>query len=306
MSDIRNRLEKNDKKIRPWAEKKGFEAYRLYDLDIPEFPFILDRYGRHLVLWDRSDERIARDREHLQEAIRAIQDLYRPSPGELVIKARERQKGNEQYHRLDRKNSSFLVKEGPLAFEVNVHDYLDTGLFLDHRPLRERLLAEASGKKVLNLFCYTGALSVAAAKAGAGVTSIDLSANYLEWARRNFSHNGLDPDLHRFFRQDLIQYLGGPARDLYDLILLDPPTFSNSKKMKGSFEVERDQVFLVTNCVKRLKPGGLLVFSNNKRRFRLDAAIEREFAVSDITPRTIPFDFHDASIHRCFEIRPRN
>jgi 23S rRNA (cytosine1962-C5)-methyltransferase/23S rRNA (guanine2445-N2)-methyltransferase / 23S rRNA (guanine2069-N7)-methyltransferase len=302
MSVIGNRLEKNDKKIRPWAERKGYEAYRLYDLDIPEYPFILDRYGEFLLFYDRSDERIERDKLHIQESIRAIQDSYRPKPGQLILKSRERQKGSSQYQKLASKKNFFIVREGELRFEVNLHDYLDTGLFLDHRPLRERLLKEAKGR-VLNLFCYTGALSVAAAKAGAEVTSIDLSQTYLEWAQRNFRENGLDPSLHRFFRQDLMQYLAGPARDLYDLILLDPPTFSNSKKMKESFEVERDQDFLVDNCMKRLKPEGLLIFSNNKRKFRLSESISNRYVAKDITENTIPFDFHNQSIHRCFEVR---
>ena len=305
MSAIRNRLEKNDKKIRPWAERKGVEAYRLYDLDIPEYPFILDRYGASLLFYDRANDQIARDKEHLQEAIREIQDLYRPAPGALVIKARDRQKGSNQYQKLSSQKNFFLIQEGPLKFEVNLEDYLDTGLFLDHRPLRERLVSETGERKVLNLFCYTGSLSVAAAKSGAVVTSIDMSATYLEWAERNFRANDLDPGMHRFFRQDLMQYLAAPAKDLYDLILLDPPTFSNSKKMEGSFEVERDQIPLIENCMKRLKRSGLLIFSNNKRRFHLDPEIEAKFSIRDISEKTIPLDFHGQSIHHCFEIRFR-
>ncbi len=303
MSDIRNRLEKNDKKIQPWAQRLGFEAYRIYDLDIPEYPFILDRYGDYLMFHDRSNDQIPRDKEHLQEAVREIQALYHPKPGCLVFKARERQKGNQQYEKVANKKNFFAVKEGPLQFEVNLHDYLDTGLFLDHRPLRERLLTESKAKKVLNLFCYTGSLSVAAAFGGGQVTSMDMSANYLEWAQRNFTLNGMDPTLHRFFRQDLMQYLAGVPRDQYDLILLDPPTFSNSKKMLASFEVERDQDILVDSCMLRLKPGGLLIFSNNKRRFRISDQIKLKFSVKDITEKSIPLDFHNKSIHNCFEIR---
>ena len=305
MSAIRNRLEKNDKKIQAWGALHGFEAYRIYDLDIPEYPFILDRYGGYLLFYDRSDERFARDKEHLQEAIREIQAYYRPKPGHLIFKTRERQKGDEQYRKLANKKNFFLVNEGPLKFEVNLHDYLDTGLFLDHRPLRERLLKEATDKRVLNLFCYTGSLSVAAAFAGADVTSMDMSTTYLEWAERNFAANGMDPSLHRFFRQDLLQYLGGPVRDQYDLILLDPPTFSNSKKMLSSFDVDRDQVPLVENCMKRLKKEGLLIFSNNKRKFSIDPILKEKFAVKDITEKSIPLDFHNQSIHNCFEIRHR-
>ncbi len=305
MSVIRNRLEKNDKKIRPWANRKGLEAYRLYDLDIPEYPFILDRYQNSYVFYDRSNDRIARDLLHIKEALTAIQDYFKPNPDSLIIKERERQSGLNQYEKISQRDQTFLVKEGPIQFEINLYDYLDTGLFLDHRPLRERLLAMKNPGKVLNLFCYTGSLSVASAKAGATVTSIDMSGTYLEWAERNFKHNDLDSTLHRFFRYDILQYLEGATKDLYDLILLDPPTFSNSKKMLQSFEVERDQGFLVDNCMKRLAPGGLLIFSNNKKKFKLSEDLKSKFDCRDITEKTIPFDFHNQSIHKCFEIRHR-
>lgn len=306
MSAIRNRLEKNDKKIRPWATRLNFEAYRLYDLDIPEYPFILDRYKDNLVFWDRSNEHIERDRARLKEAKDMILDYFQIPPSLLVIKERDRQRGTTQYEKLGGSGNTFLVQEGPLKFEVNLSDYLDTGLFLDHRPLRERLTSMKNPGRVLNLFCYTGSLSVAAAKAGAEVTSIDMSATYLEWAERNFKHNELDPSLHRFFRHDLMQYLASPVKDQYDLILLDPPTFSNSKKMEKSFEVERDQEFLVESCMSRLRPGGFLIFSNNKRKFKLAASIQDRYRWFDITEKSIPMDFKGAAPHVCFEIRKKN
>lgn len=303
MSAIRNRIEKNDKKIRPWAERKQYQAYRLYDLDIPEYPFILDRYHDHLVFYDRSNDKIARDRAHLDEAKSAVIDYFSIPKEKFVLKERERQRGLEQYEKLDKREQYLTIQEGSLKFDVNLFDYLDTGLFLDHRPLRERLVRLQKLQKILNLFCYTGSLSVAAAFGGAQVTSIDMSATYLKWAERNFVLNSIDPSLHRFFRFDILQYLEGATSDKYDLILLDPPTFSNSKKMQAPFEVEQDQDFLIENCMKRLAPEGLLIFSNNKKKFKLSDGVQNKYHCRDITEQSIPQDFHNKSIHNCFEIR---
>lgn len=303
MSVIRNRLEKNDKKIRPWAQRKNISAYRLYDLDIPEYPFILDRYNDEFVFYDRSNEHITRDQERLTEARAAILDLYKINARTLHIKERARQRGLDQYEKLAQDQRIMLVTEGPLSFEVNLTDYLDTGLFLDHRPLRERLLRSAQNQRILNLFCYTGSLSVAGAVGGGVVTSVDMSQTYLDWAEQNFRVNGLKVADHNFVRADILQYLAQSSKEKYDLILLDPPTFSNSKKMVGTFEVERDQDFLIESCMSRLAPGGLLIFSNNKKKFRLSTFVQENFHVKDITKQSIPQDFHNQSIHVCFEIR---
>jgi 23S rRNA (cytosine1962-C5)-methyltransferase/23S rRNA (guanine2445-N2)-methyltransferase / 23S rRNA (guanine2069-N7)-methyltransferase len=221
-----------------------------------------------------------------------------------VIKKRERQEGLKQYEKLDQKDQTFTVKESQATFKVNLYDYLDTGLFLDHRPMRQKIYKTVSGKKFLNLFCYTGSVSVFAALAGAKTTSVDMSQTYLGWAQENFALNNIPSDQHSFINANVLEWLdrnqGKPA---FDVIFLDPPTFSNSKKMTDSFDVERDQELLVNECMSMLEPGGVLYFSNNKRKFHLSPAIKEQYKVRDITEESIPQDFHDKKIHVCFEIR---
>lgn len=303
MSVIQNRLEKNLKRLQGWAKQAQVEAWRLYDRDIPEYPFIVEKYGDFFVIWDKSDAVIDAGKYHLPELIAALKALFGADDEHIVQKKRERQEGIKQYERLGEKNSFLTVREGPALFRVNLWDYLDTGLFLDHRPMRSRVRKESEGKKVLNLFCYTGSVSVAAAVGGGSVTSVDMSATYLEWAVENFKLNGLDPAAHRFVQADVLQWLAQPEDMKFDLIFLDPPTFSNSKRMQRDFEVEQDQEFLVENCMKRLNPEGLLYFSNNKRRFKLSPKIATEFRVDDLGEASIPPDFHDRKIHHCFRLR---
>lgn len=301
---IKNRLEKNFKKLKPWAERHHIQAYRLYDRDIPEFPFIVDRYGDHFLIYDKSDAYIDKDKNHLPEVMDALQQLFQPAPDKIILKKRERQEGSAQYEKLSETNSYFPIQETQAKFLVNLQDYLDTGLFLDHRPMRQKIYKQSQGKRFLNLFCYTGSVSVFAALGGAETTSVDMSKNYLEWAEKNFKLNQLDPKKHHFINENAIEYLQKPEMDdRFDLIFLDPPTFSNSKRMDSHFEVEKDQTFLVESCMKRLAPRGILYFSNNKRKFRLDPQLSTKFSVRDITRDTIPVDFHDQKIHSCFEIR---
>jgi 23S rRNA (cytosine1962-C5)-methyltransferase/23S rRNA (guanine2445-N2)-methyltransferase / 23S rRNA (guanine2069-N7)-methyltransferase len=187
-------------------------------------------------------------------------------------------------------------------------DYLDTGLFLDHRPIRYQFLKKSKDKNFLNLFCYTASVSVMAAVGGARTYSVDMSKTYLEWAKENFKLNNLDISLHKFVEEDVLQYIENINRKLelqnyFDTIFLDPPTFSNSKSMKTDFDVERDQNWLVENVIKLLKPDGVLYFSNNKRDFKLSPELSSRFKVKTITKDTIPVDFHDMKIHHCFEIK---
>ncbi len=187
---------------------------------------------------------------------------------------------------------------------MNLWDYLDTGLFLDHRPIRYQLTKGKHQGRLLNLFCYTGSISVAAAKAGMETYNVDMSRTYIDWAQENFLANELDPADHEFVQEDALQFLANPGMcGEFDMIFLDPPTFSNSKRMEGDFDVERDQVKLVQQAAKLLKSSGVLYFSNNKRKFRLDSALSKEFKIKDISADTIPQDFHDQKIHHCFEIR---
>lgn len=304
MSVIQNRLEKNLKRLNGWAKQAQVDAWRVYDRDIPEYPFIVEKYGDYFVVWDKSDAVVDAGKYHLPELLAALKAVFGADDEHIVQKKRERQEGLRQYERLSEKNSFLTVREGPALLRVNLWDYLDTGLFLDHRPMRARLRKESEGKRVLNLFCYTGSVSVASALGGGTVTSLDMSATYLEWAVENFKLNGLDPAKHRFVQTDVLQWLGQPPEaEPFDLIFLDPPTFSNSKRMQRDFEVEQDQEFLVESCMRRLSPGGTLYFSNNKRRFKLSPKVSGSWRTDDLGEGTIPPDFHDRKIHHCFRIR---
>ena len=301
---IRNRLEKNLKKLRPWADRQKIEAYRLYDRDIPEYPFIVDIYKDYFLIYDKSNAVLDRDKNHLPHVIDALKAIFKCSDENIVIKRRERQEGLNQYEKLSEKNQTSTVRESQALFKINLYDYLDTGLFLDHRPIRQKIFKSAHGKKFLNLFCYTGSVSVFAALGGARTTSVDMSQTYLRWAQDNFQLNEIDLGAHSFINADVIDWLHDQrSQQEYDLIFLDPPTFSNSKKMKDNFEVERDQEFLVDTCMSILNPEGVLYFSNNKRNFKLSAKLQDKYKIKDITAESIPQDFHDKKIHNCFEIK---
>lgn len=300
---IKNRLEKNEKKLKAWRERNRIEAYRLYDRDIPEYPFIIDVYKDHYLIYDKSDMVKDKDKDHLPHVLEALHSLFKCQQERIVVKKRERQEGLKQYEKLDQKKETLIVREGVAQFYVNLSDYLDTGLFLDHRPMRHKIHKISQDRKVLNLFCYTGSVSVFAALGGAKTTSVDMSQTYLRWAQDNFQLNDIELDSHSFINADVIEWLHEKkgSKD-FDIIFLDPPTFSNSKKMSDSFEVEADQDFLVDACMSMLRPGGVLYFSNNKRKFHLSEKVMSSYKVKDITAETIPQDFHDSKIHHCFEI----
>lgn len=301
---FKNRLAKNEKKIKSWAEKNFFEAYRLYDRDIPEFQYIVDRYKDHFVIYDKTDPVKDAKKNFLPEVIESIQSLFLIDSDKIIIKKRERKEGLNQYERLDQTERRMQIREGKAQFHVNLYDYLDTGLFLDHRPLRQEMgKIKATQATMLNLFCYTASMSVAAALSGVSTVNVDMSKTYLAWARDNFSLNEIELQTHDFIQNDALDFLENPPfDDHYDLIFLDPPTFSNSKRMVQNFEVERDQELIVSQAMKLLKPGGKLYFSNNKRKFRLEPKLETLYKIKNITERTIPMDFHDQKIHQCYEI----
>lgn len=328
-----NRLRKVMRQRRPWAARQRFEAFRLYDHDIPELRYIVDMYGKHAVVYDRT-RAIAEDlhddddetsasaddslmasaadgdasisTESISDLTAGIASALNIDLAQIHIKKRRRMPGTLQYQKLGSDGASFTVREGDLLFLVNLTDYLDTGLFLDHRPLRQQF-ARSQSQRLLNLFCYTGSISVAAAYAGATTTSVDLSHTYLDWAKENFKANGLKPEQHRFEQGDARAFLAdGPGRDpLYDLIFFDPPTFSNSKRMRGSFDVQRDHATLLDQALAFLKPGGVLYFSTNRRRFHLDERFNRRphLNVTDCSESSIPEDFRDRKIHRCFRLQ---
>lgn len=304
MDMIKNRLEKNYKKLKSWSERHQIEAFRLYDRDIPEYPFIVDVYKDRYVIYDKSEFFKDKDKNHLPHVVEALKALFKCTDEKIVIKKRERQEGLKQYEKLDAKEETFVVRESQALFKINLYDYLDTGLFLDHRPMRQKVFKTAGDKKFLNLFCYTGSVSVFAALAGARTTSVDMSQTYLRWAQDNFELNDIDLGAHSFINADVLEWLR-TSRDQksFDMVFLDPPTFSNSKKMEDTFEVERDQDFLVDSCMSMLNDGGTLYFSNNKRKFKLSANILSKYTVKDISEDSIPQDFHDKKIHNCFEIK---
>jgi 23S rRNA (guanine2445-N2)-methyltransferase / 23S rRNA (guanine2069-N7)-methyltransferase len=332
-ASVANRITKNARHIRRRLAKEGIGCYRVYDADLPEYAAAIDVYTAIAV--ERPDDEDAPAQPqpveppgqpwlHVQEyappreipeatARERLRDLVRAATAALdvpreriALKTRYRAKGGSKYGRLDVRGEFLIVEEGGLGFRVDLFDHLDTGLFLDHRPVRARLRELARGKRFLNLFCYTASASVHAAAGGArSTTSVDLSATYLEWATRNLLLNGFSGTQHRLVQADVLAWLAH-ERGEYDLIFVDPPTFSNSSR-SADFDVQRDHVRLLKLCLARLSPGGLLVFSNNARRFVLDRDALDGCVVRDITASTIPFDFaRNPRIHSCYEISRSN
>ncbi len=312
---IRNRIQKNLKKLKTYLTKGGIEAYRLYNKDIPEYPYLIDVYGKDAVIYEQGkklgEEEDALREKHQTHIEQALTEILGIPAERQHFKIRERQKGNDQYQIMapDSKNEDyFLVNEPPMKYLVNMKRYLDTGLFLDMRPLRQYLLKDLRYKRVLNLFCYTGSLSVAAAMGGAYVTSVDMSKTYLEWARENFIRNNIDMDLHTFRQADVMKDLvqRKEAGEKFDLILLDPPSFSNSKRMEEDLDIERDHPLLVRDCMQLLSPGGTLIFSTNKKKFEIHSIVTSAYQVKEISQWTIPLDFHFTEIHRAWQIQAKN
>ncbi len=302
-----NRLRKTMKKMLKWATKEGIHCFRVYDRDLPEFNISIDLYEKWVHVQEYAapasvDPELARLR--LEHALRGVRELFGIRRDRIFIKTRRRQRGNEQYQRKEGKHRMIEVREGGCRFLVNLAGYLDTGLFLDHRPVRMRIAREAAGKRFLNLFGYSGTATVHAAMAGAvATTTVDLSANYLQWTRLNLALNGFAGFAHRTVRADCLDWLEHDQGS-YDLIFVDPPTFSNTKKEKRVFEIQRDHHRLLTLAMARLATGGLLIFSTNFKKFRIDTELARKFVVSEISEKTIPFDFQrNGRVHHCFEIQ---
>ena len=314
-----NRVQKNVKRIGSWAQRAGVSCHRLYDADMPEYAFAIDVYQTvepELETWLYVQEYAAPPeieaeavRRRRREALAALPEAAGVPIDRITLRTRRRMHRGDQYRKVARQGNFRTVLEGGLKFQVNFEDYLDTGLFLDHRITRARLREAAAGRRFLNLFAYTGTATVYAAAGGAAATtSIDISRTYLDWAQRNLALNTdvIKGRAHEFIRADCTEWLrdGARAREQYDLIFLDPPTFSNSKRMTGVLDVERDHASMIDSCMRLLAPGGLLVFSTNAQRFRLDPALAERLAVRDVSAATLPRDFErNPRIHRCFEIR---
>lgn len=309
--DFTNRLQKNMTALKKWATKENIYCLRLYDADLPDFNVAVDLYGDRLHVQEYAppktiDPEKAKKRFNLAlAAIRAVTGLNRDA---IFIKTRARQTGTTQYTKQSTASKRFIVQEGKAKILVNLTDYLDTGLFLDHRQMRLRIAQEARGKHFLNLYSYTSTASLHAALGGAAsTTSVDLSNTYLNWSKENFVLNGLTVDhadeQHMFFASDCFEWLK-EGHEQYDLIFIDPPTFSNSKKFYGTFDVQRDHISLIKRAMNRLHSEGTLYFSNNYRGFEMDEEIEAIFQVEEITSETIGLDFkRNQKIHRAWKIQ---
>ncbi len=307
-----NRLRKNLALLDPWAEREGIECFRVYDADMPEYAFAIDLYGRegrHVYVQEYAPPKTVNQeaaRERRREVLAVLPEVVSVPLQHVHSRVRKPQKGSEQYEKREDAAERHVVREGGLKFWVNFRDYLDTGLFLDHRLMRGMLREWAKDTDYLNLFCYTGSATVYAAAGGArSTTSVDLSNTYLDWAHENLLLNGFGEARHELVRADCLQWLESQAvwGPRFDLIFVDPPTFSNSKRMDGVLDVQRDHVGMIRRSLKLLRPGGRLVFSTNYTRFKLDSEALADLSVADISARTIPKDFErHAKIHRCFVI----
>jgi 23S rRNA (guanine2445-N2)-methyltransferase / 23S rRNA (guanine2069-N7)-methyltransferase len=304
-----NRLKKNLARLQPLMEEQQVSSYRIYDADMPEYSAAIDFYENRFI---HLQEYAAPSSVNEEDAQKRLQDLIdateRATKVELehiFIKQRKEQKGLNQYEKLSSKGKFYIMRENGLMFLVNFSDYLDTGIFLDHRPIRKYIQENAKDKRFLNLFCYTGTATVHAASGKAASTvSVDASSTYLDWAIKNMEMNGFDQMNHFYFKDDCIQWLKN-THDKYDLIFCDPPTFSNSK-MRRTFDVDRDQRFLIHQCMRHLNHEGTLIFSTNFRKFRLHSELIETYDVEDITAQTIGLDFErDQKIHYCYLIKHR-
>lgn len=312
--DFTNRLRKNEQKISKWAKQEGLECYRLYDADLPEYNVAIDRYKDKVVVQEYAAPKNIdpqKTRQRLFDIINVTMSVLNLTADKLVLKTREKQKGKQQYQQLAKQQDTFLVHEYQVAqkqtqFWINVTDYLDTGLFLDHRLARRMIGEMSSGKDFLNLFAYTGSATVYAGLGGAkSTTTVDMSRTYLEWADRNLKQNGLVGKRHRLIQADCLLYLS-QNDDQFDLIFIDPPTFSNSKRMSDSFDVQRDHLAFMANLKRMLRPHGIIIFSNNKRGFKMDVEGMQALKLSfqDITDKTLSLDFkRNKQIHCCFIVK---
>lgn len=303
-----NRLRKNRKQLAKWLKRESIQCYRLYDADIPEYAVAVDIYGDEVHVQEYvAPKKVdpVKSFARLQEVMQALPVVLEIPAQSIVLKQRKKQQGSDQYEKQSQTQRFKEVTEQGCRLLVNLHDYLDTGLFLDHRPIRRKIQQEAAGKDVLNLFCYTGTASVHAAVGGAkSTTSVDMSATYLNWAKRNLALNNLDTTAHIQVQSDCLKWLRVQREPAYDLIFMDPPTFSNSKRMEGVLDIQRDHVDLIQAAMRLLRPQGVLYFSNNYKRFKIDHEQLAEFDVQEISAATIDPDFkRNSRIHCCFSIK---
>lgn len=310
LEEFENRLQKVDRHISKWARRQAITCYRIYDNDLTNFPLVIDRYEQavHVAEYQRQHSLDEFQHQAWLEACLDIVAKILEVPRFLVFfKERKRQKGQQQYEKVDAEKQQRLVQENGLNFLVNLSDYLDTGLFLDHRNTRQMVREQAEGQHFLNLFAYTGSFTVYAAAGGAlTTTTVDLSNTYLDWAEANMRVNNFADQIdkkHYFIKADVKQYLDTLRSGQFDLVVMDPPTFSNSKMMREELDTQRDHVALLNQVIYATRPGGTIYFSTNYRSFKLDEANIKGVEIEEISQRTIPQDFKNKKIHRCFRMK---
>ncbi len=305
---FRNRLSKVFRHVSKLAKRQSVSCYRIYDHDLPEFPFCIEMYEGWLYVAEYRRNHHLEEEVHdqwLADCKEIMSEIIAVDTSRLVLRTRQRKSGRlDQYQKLDDEKQFIPVEEQGLTFNINLTDYLDTGLFLDHRITRNMVRESAGNKKVLNLFCYTGSFSVYAAAGGASeIVSVDLSNTYLKWATENMELNRLyDASRHHYLQEDVKQYLENIPRDYFDLVIMDPPTFSNSKRMKDFLDIQRDHPLLINQTLRGMKPGGILYFSTNFSRFQLNITEIPDASIKDITRATTAFDFQGKPSRFCFLI----
>ncbi|SMF39890.1 23S rRNA m(2)G-2445 methyltransferase [Alteromonadaceae bacterium Bs31] len=314
---IANRLRKNLKKYGKWLKKDNISCYRVYDADMPEYAAAIDLYTSindepYLHIQEYAPPKTINEHKaatRFDELVLACKSVFELDNDAIFTKTRRRNRGKQQYEKQNSPSSSntFHVQEGDCRLEINLSDYIDSGLFLDHRPVRKMIAQSSKGKSFLNLFCYTASATVHAACAGASSSvSVDMSNTYLTWAQRNFNMNNLSAKQHQLVRANCFDWLK-QCREGFDIIMLDPPSFSNSKKMSEVLDVQKDHVILITRCMELLKPGGVLYFSNNLRSFKMDASLPEKYQVQDITRQSLDMDYQgNPKIHNCWKISSAN
>lgn len=304
---IKNRMRKNYQHVRKWAKRSMTNCFRIYDRDIKEYPLAIDFYaGRFCVQFFSYDRDRDEPRPEVKEEVdQALYSLFGALPDQIFWRTRVKRSKTQQYEKIDAQEQFFTVLEYGAKFKVNLMDYLDTGLFLDHRETRRMAASLAKGKRLLNLFAYTCSFSVQAALAGASFTkSVDMSNTYCDWGRDNFNLNALSSKNNVIVREDCLKFLDEEiaSRAKYDLIVIDPPTISRSKKMDQMFDIQFDYPVLINKALKLLSPGGVLFFSTNSRKFKFDETLFSSCAIQEISDKTLPLDFHNKKIHRCWKI----
>lgn len=307
-SPLKNKIRKNYRHIRKWAKRTQTNCFRIYDRDIKEYPLAIDYYAGRFCVHYFSSSRDSDEpkKEHADAAVEALRSLFNAEESAIYWRTRIKREKTEQYEKSGESKEFFSVVEYGIQFRVNLTDYLDTGLFLDHRETRRYVASIAQGKRLLNLFAYTSSFSVHAAAAGASFTkSVDMSNTYCGWGKENFLLNGIPLKSNPIVRADCLKFLDEEIESgaKYDLIVIDPPTLSRSKKMDQMFDIQIDYVPLITQGLQLLAPNGILFFSTNSRKFSFDASLFPSCSILDVSSKTIPIDFHDPKIHRCWKIK---